>query len=473
MYNLKRVFVLATLTALALANYGCSPDDAALVSPALNSGSANFTKYVALGNSLSAGVQSGGLVDYNQRNSFPALIAKQLGKTIATAGGNINDFHHPLVGTPGAPPVLKLTSLVPLTIVRSGTSSGLPTNTTLARPYDNLGIPGAFAWDLKNATSSANSWSKNNFGSTNTAFDLVLRNPNLGNTSALQQAAALSPTFISLWIGNNDALGAATNGITQLLTPAATFNAIYSDLVSSLKAAAPNAKMVAANIPDVTSIPFVTTLPPVVLNPQTNQPLLVNGAPVPLLGEDGDPNTKQLSSDTYVLLTAKDSMAVGVGIPTQLGGTGRPLSTRLTLSYAEAQAIQARIAEYNTTIRTVAAANGIPVVDANAILIEIKREGIAVGGVDLNANFITGGIFSLDGVHPTTLGHGIIANAFIEKINEAYGSNIAEVNLEELFAAEGSGLGKVVGMPKPANPFLVPGEVFDHVAKMMAGSYEY
>lgn len=473
MSTLKRVFVLAMLAALALANYGCTPEEAALVAPVLNSGSANFAKFVALGNSLSAGFVSGGLVDYSQRKGFPALIARQLGKTIGTAGSNINDFHLPLVAPPGAPPVLKLTSLAPLTIVRSGTSSGTPSNTLLARPYDNLAVPGAFAWDVKNATSSSYSWSKNNLGSSNAAFDLVLRNPNLGNTTALQQAALLNPTFISLWIGSNDALGAAANGITQLLTPAATFNAIYSDLISSLKTAAPNAKMVVANVPDVTSIPFVTTLPPVVLNPQTNQPVLVNGAPVPLLGEDGDATSKQLSSNTYVLLTAKDSMAVGVGIPTQLGGTGRPLSTRLTLSPSETAAIQARIAEFNTTIRTVAAANGIPVVDAYAILNEIKRDGVSVGGVDLNANFITGGIFSLDGVHPTVLGHGIIANAFIEKINEAYGSNIPGVNLEELFVAEGSGLGKGIGRPGAGNAFLVPGEVFDRVAKLMAGSFEY
>ena len=471
--NSKNLCALAALIAFTPFISSCAIDDAPLSASGLNSGSANFSKYVALGNSLTAGVQSSGAVDYNQLNSYPALIAKQLGKTIAAAGGNVADFHQPLVGEPGAPPLLKLTSLAPLTIVSSGTTSGLPANLNLARPYDNLGIPGAFVWDMKNATSSQNSWSRNNFGSANTAFDLVLRNPNFGNTSAFQQAVLLNPTFLTLWIGNNDALGAATQGITQILTPTAVFNATYSDLISSLKTALPNAKMVVANIPDVTSIPFVTTLPPVVLNPQTGQPVLINGNPVPLLGDDGDAVTKALPSNTFVLLSALGLMAQGVGIPAALGGSGTPLPTTVTLSAAEAAAIQTRVAEYNTSIRTVAAANNIPVVDANTILKNIQSDGIVVGGVELTARYVTGGIFSLDGVHPTTIGYGVVANEFIKAINGAYGSNVPLVNLEQLFEATGSGVTTKAGSEITVNPFDVPAEVFDNVVKMMAGSYEF
>jgi lysophospholipase L1-like esterase len=473
MRNLRTVCALAAVAACAAFIQGCATEDAPLSASGLNSGSANFSKYVAMGNSLTAGVQSSGLVDYNQLNSYPALIAKQLGKTVAAAGGSVGDFHQPLVGAPGAPPLLKLTSLSPLTIVSSGTASGPPTNLNLARPYDNLGIPGAFVWDMKNATSSQNSWSRNNFASANTAFDLILRNPNLGNTSAFQQAVLLNPTFLTLWIGNNDALGAATQGITQILTPTAVFNATYSDLLSSLKTALPNAKLVVANVPDVTSIPFVTTLPPVVLNPLTAQPVLVNGNPVPLLGDDGDAVTKVLPPNTYVLLSARLLMAQGIGIPAALGGTGTPLPTTVTLSAAEAAAIQSRVAEYNTSIRTVAAANNIPVVDANTILKNIQSDGVVVGGVELNARYVTGGIFSLDGVHPTTIGYGVVANEFIKAINGAYGSNIPLVNLEELFDAAGSGVTAKAGSEITVNPFDVPAEVFDNVVKMMAGSYEF
>jgi hypothetical protein len=50
-------------------------------------------KLVAIGDSITMGIQDGGLVKDNQYNSFPFLIAKQMGIT--------GDFQQPLVSSPG------------------------------------------------------------------------------------------------------------------------------------------------------------------------------------------------------------------------------------------------------------------------------------------------------------------------------------------------------------------------------------
>ncbi|MGB5287310.1 MAG: hypothetical protein WBN42_02390, partial [Ignavibacteriaceae bacterium] len=58
--------------------------------------------------------------------------------------------------------------------------------------------------------------------------------------------------------------------------------------------------------------------------------------------------------------------------------------------------------------------------------------GIIVNGITFTSDFITGNTYSLDGVHPTTQGYGIVANAFIETINEKYGASIPFINLATL-----------------------------------------
>jgi hypothetical protein len=45
--------------------------------------------------------------------------------------------------------------------------------------------------------------------------------------------------------------------------------------------------VVLANFGDVTFVPFASTIPVVVLNPSTQQPVLIGGQPVPLIGETG------------------------------------------------------------------------------------------------------------------------------------------------------------------------------------------
>jgi lysophospholipase L1-like esterase len=366
-----------------------------------DTGSANFTNYVAVGDSLTAGFASGSLVRTHQVNSYPALIARQ-------ARGVTTGFEQPLVSEPGLPAINRLRSLVPL-VISPDQGAGSPLNLLLPRPYNNLGVPGA---DVHDVLATLNGG----------LHDVVLRNqPGRVIGTQLEQAVGLRPTFVTVWIGNNDVLGAATSGRVidgVTLTPAAEFEADYRTITSAL--ASTGAKMALATIPDVASIPFVTTLPPVVINPQTNQPVIVNGQPVPLVG---------VGPGDRVLLTAAGPLGQGVGIPTFLNGTGQPLPDSVVLSAAEIAAIRARTAQYNAVITSVASQRDAALFDASAWLTRVATTGIQVGGVTLTEDFLTGGLFSYDGVHPNAIGYALVANLFIEAINDKFGAEIPPVNL--------------------------------------------
>ncbi|HEX6902549.1 MAG TPA: SGNH/GDSL hydrolase family protein [Thermoanaerobaculia bacterium] len=380
------------------------PAGAAFAQP--DTGNADFTRYVAFGDSLTAGFSSGSLNQKFQVNSYPALIYRQ-------ATGRTTGFEQPLISEPGQAPVLQLVSLRPL-VIRPVSNQGGSLINPLGPRYNNIAVPGAKVGDVLRKTMST---------SATDPTDLVLRR--LGFTQ-LQQGLSLQPTFATLWIGNNDVLAAATSGRViegVTITPVAQFEADYRAIAAAI--AQSGAEMAIANIPNVTSIPFVTTVPRFVVNPQTNQPVLINGQPVPLIGPNGP-----LQQGDFVLLTASGELALGNGLPPGIpGASGVPLSDAAVLSAAEVATIQSRVQAYNNIIRAVANERNAAFVDANALLDDLASNGLHIGGITFTSAFLTGGIFSYDGVHPTPLGYAYIANQFIEAINDKYNAEIPLVNL--------------------------------------------
>src|SRR5689334_4317700 len=122
--------ILASLLALALLTAGAAFGQAA-----------DFTKYVAFGDSLTAGFSSGSINRNFQVNSYPALIYRQ-------ATGKTTGFEQPLVSAPGLPGILTLQRLVPTPQIVPSAGTGQPTNLNLQRPYDNLAVPGADVHDI-------------------------------------------------------------------------------------------------------------------------------------------------------------------------------------------------------------------------------------------------------------------------------------------------------------------------------------
>ena len=380
----------------------------------------DLSRYVALGDSVTAGYASAGLAKAYQDTSFPALLAGQFG---------MSGFQQPMVSNPGIPAVLELKQLmvvngqvVPVIAAKSG--QGAPTNATLATPYNNLGIPGARVNDLLTKKGNIQNLITGQINPATLMYDLILRD---NTTTAIQQAIGLQGTFYSVWAGSNDVLGAAVAGVAidgVTLTPAALFQTQYTTLIGALRQNRPTAKLVVATIPDVTAIPFVTTVKPYIFTPQ--------GQKVYLLGEAGP-----LTDSDYVTLGASALIQQGYGIP----GTGKllpegsfnPATMTLTqgviLRIQEANAIRTRTNELNSIVRGVAASTGAAVVDMAEFFADIGAHGYHIGGVTLTTAFLTGGLFSYDGVHPQNLAHAIVANEFIEVINSAYGATVPLVNL--------------------------------------------
>jgi hypothetical protein len=206
-------------------------------------------------------------------------------------------------------------------------------NPDLATPYSNLGFNGspriATFVDLTVSHPGPGRDLQNKAAT-------VLRNCEgcmFEGMSAVAEAVSLGPDLVGFWGGNNDALdamlaGFALEGVT--LTPVDQFSTSYNEVMAGL--AAPGRTVVAFNIPNINDIPFATTIPPVVVNPATLQPVIVNGAPVPLLGPGDDAYPCDpappcgLPPGTLVTLSASPLLAAGIGIPTSIpGGTGQPL----------------------------------------------------------------------------------------------------------------------------------------------------
>lgn len=395
----------------------------ALTTPLLaQPGSADLSRYVALGDSLTAGFTNGSLVMSHQQWSYPQVISRAAG---------FGDIEQPLISEPGIPPELQLFSLQPLIIAPKAPAdqNGQPINLMLPRPYDNLGIPGARANDL--LVQRGDGQNANPF------YQIVLR----GQGSAVEQTIFLNPTFVSVWIGSNDVLAAVTSGSTAAMTPVDSFAESYQTIIGALRTQLPGAGMVTATIGPVTAIPFATTLPPVLADPVSGQIVPgPDGGPIFFIAELGDGSVGQLSPGSLVTLNAQPFLATGYGLPPQLAplfpnlpDVGKPLPGAVVLDTAEVQAITVRTEELNDVIRQTSAAAGIPVVEVGEAFQEYL-EGVEVAGVTLDTSFLLGGIFSFDGVHPTDIGYTLIANEFIEVINEAYGSNIPYASIVPFFA---------------------------------------
>jgi len=378
----------------------------------------DFSKYVAVGDSLTAGFSSNGLAKMYQDNSIPALLAKQFG---------ISGFQQPTISDPGIPAVLTLQmlsvvsgSVVPTIVQKTG--QGSPLNATLATPYNNLGIPGAWTNDLLVKTGDINRVLTGQATSATVMFDLILRDK---TNTAIAQAIGLGGTFYTVWIGNNDVLNAALSAVAiegVTLTPAATFQTQYTSLLGALHSNRPTAKIVVANVPDVTVVPFVNTVKPYVYLP--------TGQKMYLYGEAG-----VLTDSDFVTLQASSLIQAGYGLSPakplpegSLDATG--LHAGVILRASEITLIRNRVNDINAIIATVASSVGAKVVDINAIFNDIAAHGRVVGGVTLTPAFLTGGLLSYDGFHPQSLGYALLANEFIKVINSGFSANVPLVDLQ-------------------------------------------
>jgi lysophospholipase L1-like esterase len=450
MKSMMKFFLIAAgLAALSL--IGCS--DSAPNGPVASLGSVTVKKYVAVGNSLTAGYQSNGLYQSAQMYSYPNLIAQQLTK----AGASLGSFEQPYYSDPGTPDLAtgkasryEIISLVGPVVGPKGLTAGSPTNTALTRPYDNLGIPGIPLAGFMDETGT--------YQSPPLGRDAILRwTSGPFPKSVYKQAIALAPDLVTFWLGANDVLGYATTGGTSPAapTPTATFTALYTQALSSLKASLPNAKIVVANIPDVRAIPFFTTVGPAVAakigalglqlyyqkagesGVATGVTSLTEANP-PLITLVGMTYAAYLGQPTGIFYRANGIpyaavKALGIDTTKPFGlHPQNPWPNALVLDAAEQTSCANAISAFNATIASVASANGAAVVDFYTFFNNVSRNGYAVAGETYTAAYISGALFSLDGVHPSSRGYGVVANEYIKVMNSAFGMSIPLVDISQL-----------------------------------------
>ncbi len=407
---------------------------------ALTAQAPTFTKYVALGDSYGAGFSAGCLVDRNQRFSYPNILAHQFG---------ISDFQQPTITDPGIPTCTGLKTLVPsVSFGLISTKLGTPSNLQLARPYDNVSVPGYKIADVSDKLTD-------NGG----IADIILR----GHGSALDQALSLNPTFLTLGIIGNDILtaggaGFLLDGVTA--TPLPLFTAKYNAVAASLKASGRNG--VFLGTPKAQLIPLASTIPPVVVNPATNQPVLdPNGHPIPLLGPGNAANpcpnglpACPLPSDALVTLGAnapqaalggKSLLQLGFGIPCAVnpslpkcdnplpdGGFVPPATVNIgvILYPDEVAAIDQRIHDMNAVIKSAAEANGFKYFDFYALSEDLIANGRTYGGIHISTAFVSGGMFAYgDAVHMSNIGYSILADELVQFINDSYSTSVERPDL--------------------------------------------
>jgi hypothetical protein len=514
--NIKMLF-LVSLTFVA-----CTTKEEEVIAPInssdglpLTAGSADFSKYVAVGNSLSAGYSDGALFMEGQKTSWTAILAEQFKLVgggeykIPFMADNVGGF---LTSTGSQnldyPPRLFYNTLraIPAPTVLP-TLSSASNSTVLAGSFNNMGVPGAKVWHI----------AVPGYGQLNPYFR---RFATLPEASILEDAVKQEATFFSLWIGNNDVLAYATTGGTGAnggfglndITDPQVFAAKYADILSDqtgLRKKA-NAKGVIANIPDVTSVPFFTFISPTKQLPgfpatdaaslnqllgginQITAQLQQSNRFVSIVADDGNPATVEnnpilISDETlpdlapyitgaltptfgpvyaaeigqifgkarharatagdrdYILLSAggiintdinSSSNATVSIVPSEpifnsfkTLGISYPLLDRHVLTADETAKVKTATDAYNVTIEGLANQYGLAFVNANKILNDVANTGLTSNGFTVKSNYVTGGAFSLDGVHPSPRGYALIANEFIKAINLKYGSNLKGVDL--------------------------------------------
>jgi hypothetical protein len=400
--------------------------------PETSAGEINTARFVMIGGSHTAGYMDDALYYNGQQYSIANMLSMQLQK-VGSGSFNQPYLSESSVGVSASgmarfklgykTDCLGVTSLSPVRLAPSGDMSALGTNVySASQPFGNFGIPGMTVTAV-NVPS---------YGMANPFFGRM--NSSSGAT-VLADATVSDPTCFALFLGIEDMLpfvqGGAKNGS---MTNTATFGTAYEQIVMSLTAN--GAKGVVSLIPDITEMPYFTTVPWNGLNLTPDKVTALNNIynPIGISFQEGpngfmieDPgagafNVRHMEQGELVLLsTPLDS------VKCNSMGSVFPFRDEFVLTLDELTAIRNQIAEYNAVITSIAYSYNLALARPNDIVKKLQT-GITYNGVAMSAKFVSGGAYSLDGIHFNPRGNAIIANEFIRALNAKYEAKIPSVN---------------------------------------------
>ncbi len=420
----------------------------------------SFAKYVAIGNSLTAGYMDGALYNRGQANNYAAILAKQF----RIVGGG--EFNQPDINSENG--FFGLVDGVPVgRLILRNPANPAPVNTrpgNLPTPYtgdksklNNFAVPGlTLAGALSPQTALQNPF-----------YGRFASNPGVSTPlSDFTRALRNGGTFFSVWLGSNDVLGYAMSGGTNTaaLTSQADFSTRFNQIIDSVLAASPSAKGFVMNVPNVLFTPFFQAIAwnNAELKPADSAALTAGWAmfnagvnlynSTPNLPENlkrpniiwrvgrngfviedptlptvpGLPKYRQLRSGEFVLFTAFPRITG----PERLG-TASAIPDNLSITSAEAQQIGTSVAQFNAIIKAKLEAHSdrILAIDADMINLNVLANNPSIRGVTLTGSILPpSGGYSLDAIHPNARYHAYFANEILKAINKKWGSSIPELN---------------------------------------------
>ena len=387
-------------------------------------------RFVAIGDGYTAGVANkgwsadpgAGISPEFQRMSYPNLLAS------AFNPGGESAFRQPLVTGNGGYQQLKsyyphdCAGVQPLPAIEwvPGQAGGVtvPSLGTV----DNLGVPGLRLSDWL-ATSPPDA--------ANPAFFDALVKP---QTHLLGMVSAQEADFFSLWLGMEDLTQYAASGAAfpyrQPVDPN-EFAQRIDTLISLILARNPGSRVLVANLPDITLFPYFQHMPHLYQESQECVRIQKN------LFIETDQGVRIASPEDLILLPAQKVLGQPVGSE-MLGLTAaHPLADSLVLDEMEVIEIKQLLVAYNQAIETVVNARRgrafIELVDLNRYFGKMANGPVVVDGIQLSRDYLTGDVFSLDGLTLAPRGTAWMVNEFIRAINgfSALGARLSTLNLSD------------------------------------------
>jgi hypothetical protein len=405
-------------------------------------GNADFTSYIAVGDSWTSGMADASLYKSGQENSFPNILAGQF----SLVGGGT--FKQPLMvddigfglGTGSAKPKMVMgykvdckdvASLAP--IYADATVDPANFASVAAQgPYNNISTPGMKSFYV-------------------TVPGMAALNPYYGrfasgaNNKVLDEIPLVNATFFSLWLGSYDVLSNAISGGADPITSVDMFAGSLQATIATLTTN--GAKGAVANIPDVTDAPFFHTIPynalpldqasadmlnagyaqlnAIIKGAGSDDTIHFTAGQNPLVIQAPDAQhpwgVRQIKSTELVLLSMPQDSLKCAG-----WGSQKPVPASYILDNAEVAAITTAVGNYNTKISELISGQEIALVNMYDVMKNLNA-GFVFDNIKINPKFVTGNFFSTDGLNPTPIGSAMLAYYFIEAINAKFGANIPQV----------------------------------------------
>ncbi len=404
---------LNTLSLVAGALFlGACYEDEALAPPTPPPGStvnALFDRPVWMGNSITAGFQSAGINDSTQQRSYAKLLAGAMGTPY---------FYRSLRGNGCVAP---FTNNKTQARVGGASATACAGGTTAELPWlSNVGIPGARAIEITNNSATPVSAS-------NALTQIILQ-----FATQAERMVEAEPTFVSMWAGNNDVLGALTNsanpGVSAAVTSQVNFDAAYDAAAAQIVASTATGALL-VGVVDVSNIPYTS-------KGTTIWCLKTGACGFPAAAfPAGFTVNNNCAPNAAVPGSKGDSILVPWSkyLPLIAGAAAGPTtldcsSDATVVTPAEYAILRNAVVGYNAKIQAVATANNWAFWNPNGVLDSLRLAGQIPAFPNIaTANVDFGPWMSLDGVHPSANAHKLIANYMRGVINTRYTTTIPAI----------------------------------------------